>query len=323
MKRQDDGYEQMMRVEDPYSTAQGPRSRRVSPRRSRVRRRRHRQPRRRRATSTNPRRSPTPSDAADRRSAGRRALLVGDSLDAQREPHVARGHSPDVVGAQLEDDAAVADHDIRMMVQLLRDRCDARRADARRRGSRRCGRHALSRPDSCVNAVAGESPPRSPTTRGWFDRPSVEPTCRTSDAIRLAANSTLPSAISALGPAIPPWRRLTRREGHLDPRDLPPPELHIADAATVVLGRSVRPSPACGDLFGDDRGLSFREDTGLGCADAGDVADGVHLRERGLQGRRVHRDPPVDPSARRRHHVGARCTGDAEEQVERHLARRR
>ena len=49
---------------------------------------------------------------------------------------------------------------------------------------------------------------------------------------------------------------------------------------------------------GDHGGLALGEHAGLRRADARDVADRVHVRERGLERQRVDRDPAVDASAR-------------------------
>ena len=61
---------------------------------------------------------------------------------------------------------------------------------------------------------------------------------------------------------------------------------------SYVVGVGLAAGP--GDqLRGHDGGLALGEHPGLGGADAGDVADGVHVLERGAQRQRVDRDPAV------------------------------
>ena len=77
-----------------------------------------------------------------------------------------------------------------------------------------------------------------------------------------------------------------------------------------VVGRGVAAAVAGDDRVGDDHRLALGEHARLRRADAGDVADRVHVGERRLERVRVDRDPAVDAEpGRRRRPSGARAWG--------------
>src|ERR1700689_1065950 len=68
-------------------------------------------------------------------------------------------------------------------------------------------------------------------------------------------------------------------------------ELDVADSLAVVRRRRAGLTVPGDQLIGDDRGLPLGEDSRLGRADAGHVADRVDVGVSGFEGERVDRDP--------------------------------
>src|SRR3989442_11505143 len=111
-----------------------------------------------------------------------------------------------------------------------------------------------------------------------------------------------------------------REEVDVDAAHAAATELDIARAASSIGARRLA-APKCGEQgSGDAPRRPLREDACLGYSDCGDVPDRVYARILRLEGARAHRHVTVHGHTTCDDDVGGAVLGDAQEQVEGHLA---